>query len=241
MSEAPPWGQRAALPVDQLGRGWNRRFRDCLAVVASFEGGDSDHPSDPGGRTRWGVTERTFHAWLRSNSEPPRGVETMTPEEAAAVYWSRYWRKGRCEDMPKAVALAHFDAMIQHGPGGSGERGAVGATHLLQRALGVKDDGVVGPITLRAIGNLEDGMVEGLIFQRTLHYWRILDSRETLRVFSRGWRARVEHLRDTAVSWVPAASRSRIFAVLHPVRITRPENRPLPLPKDSRRITREVA
>jgi lysozyme family protein len=233
MSDAPPWGYRGPLPIQDLPSELGRRFRRTMEVVARFEGGDVDHPDDPGGRTRWGITHHTWRAWLRSRREPQRDLATMHPAEAAEIYWERYWDAGLCHQLPWPAAMAHMDAMVQHGPGGRGPGGAVGATHLLQRALGEADDGIVGPRTRAAMDAADAGLLEHLLWERLLHYWRILDNRPTLRTFSRGWRNRVSHLRVESLSDMPR----RI--VVPPVQLTeiRPDDpRPLPVPKEIRRV-----
>jgi len=43
-------------------------FEKCHAVTAKWEGGWSDHPADPGGKTMYGITEAVYHAWLRARA-----------------------------------------------------------------------------------------------------------------------------------------------------------------------------
>ena len=238
MSTAPPWGYRGPLPVQDIPEELGEAFRRAMEVVAHFEGGDVDHPSDPGGKTRWGVTHHTFRAWLRSRGKPVRDVATMTPAEAAEIYYTRYWLDGLCEQVVWPAAMAHFDSLVQHGPGGRGPGGAVGAIHLLQRALGETDDGIVGPKTRSAMKAADPGLLEHLLWERLLHYWRILDNRPTLRTFSRGWRNRVSHLRLEALSEMP---RRIVVPPVQLVEIRADDPRPLPLPEDARRRVRWAA
>jgi lysozyme family protein len=233
---APAWGVRTPLPVDRLPREWGRGFLYSLQVVATSEGGDVDHPDDPGGRTRWGVTQATYHAWLRTQGADLRPVDELTPREAGQIYRDRYWIRGRCEDLPWPAGLSHFDALVQHGPGGRGAGGAVGATHLLQRALGEADDGIWGPRTSEAVLAADPGLTEHLLWERQLHYWRILDNRPSLRTFSAGWRNRVVHLRAEALRELP----TRIWLPrLQPDELRLygedQDPRPLPVPEDARR------
>jgi lysozyme family protein len=235
---APAWGHAGTLPVGQLPRSLGKDFLEALRIVARWEGGDSDHPSDPGGRTRWGITHRTWAAWLRSKGEPQRDLATMNPEDAAQIYRERYWEYGRCPELPFPASLGQFDAMVQHGPGGRGLRGAVGAMQLLQRALGVEDDGIIGPRTRAALQESDAGLAEHLLWERAMHYWRILDNRPQLRVFSNGWRNRVVHLREQVLMFMPAR------VTMPPIRlrpVAGPDPRPLPLPEDARKQLRRVA
>lgn len=54
------------------------KFRRCHEVTKAWEGGWSDHPADPGGKTMYGVTEAVYHAWLRQHGKPVRPVRQIT-------------------------------------------------------------------------------------------------------------------------------------------------------------------
>ncbi len=41
------------------------RFQRALEHVLRFEGGYADHPRDPGGATKFGITRRTLASWRR--------------------------------------------------------------------------------------------------------------------------------------------------------------------------------
>lgn len=86
-----------------------------------------------GGLTRWGIA---------SKAHPDVDVQTLTREGAIAIYQQRYWNLCRCDELPGALAPALFDGAVQHGP--------LPAIKLLQAALGVEVDGLLGPKTLAA-------------------------------------------------------------------------------------------
>ena len=52
------------------------------------------------------------------------------------IYKNQYWDAMSCDNFPFAVAFQLFDAAVNHG--------LLNARKILQRALGVKDDGVIG-------------------------------------------------------------------------------------------------
>ena len=116
----------------------------------SVEGGYTDDPSDHGGATNKGITQREYAEWLRLNHLPKRKVADILNVDVREIYWSEYWLAGRCDRMPWPLCLAHFDACVNVGVGQ--------AAKFLQRALGCKDDGAIGPRMLAALrGALESG------------------------------------------------------------------------------------
>ncbi|WP_245409751.1 glycoside hydrolase family 108 protein [Pararhizobium haloflavum] len=92
------------------------RFSVCHPITAAWEGGWADHPDDPGGKTMYGVTEGTYHGWLKSRGEPPRPVRQITKAEALEIYRDNYWAPtaGRYNLVP-GVDLATYDASVNSG------------------------------------------------------------------------------------------------------------------------------
>lgn len=122
-------------------------FDKALAQTLGFEGGWSNALGDRGGPTNYGITQRTYDAWRVTTGQPGRTVELITDEEVKAIYFADYWTPCRCEEMPEALALAVFDMAVNSG--------VYNATLTLQRTLGVKPDGVIGPVTLKAAEQTE--------------------------------------------------------------------------------------
>lgn len=113
-------------------------FDTAFDRLIGHEGGYSNHPDDPGGETMWGVTI----AVARANGYSGR-MRDMPREVAKAIYRAQYWTKVQADAMPFAVAFQVFDAAVNHGTGQ--------AAKFLQRAVGVADDGIIGPKTLAAV------------------------------------------------------------------------------------------
>jgi hypothetical protein len=101
-------------------------FARCYRFVRAREGGFVDHPDDPGGATKWGVTQRTYDAYRRRRGHATRSVRALREDECWAIYQT-YWEGAGCEVLGWPLALAHFDASIHHGP--------TGAAGLLEAAL----------------------------------------------------------------------------------------------------------
>ncbi len=90
-------------------------FERALAFVLKWEGGYSDHPSDPGGATNMGVTQAVYDAWRLSKGQAKQDVRLITREEAAAIYKERYWDPLGVSNYNPALALIAFDAAVNHG------------------------------------------------------------------------------------------------------------------------------
>ena len=113
-------------------------FQQIFDRLIGHEGGYVDDPRDPGGETNWGVTKRTAMANGYTSN-----MKTMTRQQAYEIYYRAFWLRYNCEQMPDAVAYQFFDAAVNHGFGN--------ASRMLQRAVGVLDDGIIGKYSLEAI------------------------------------------------------------------------------------------
>lgn len=112
-------------------------FDACLAVVLRNEGGWSDDPQDPGGATESGITLETYSEWL---GRPATDAELENLSSAVeAIYHDLYWQKVCGDLLPKGIDLMTFDIAVNSGP----RR----ATEIMQEALGVTADGIIGART----------------------------------------------------------------------------------------------
>lgn len=169
------------------------RFETAFSIVLGHEGGYSNHPHDNGGPTNFGVTQETYDDWRRRSRQAPRDVRKITPEEVRKIYREGYWDLVRGDALPPGLDVAVFDYAINSGPGR--------AVRALQRRLGVKVDGIIGPKTLRAIERLYDHpddldrVIVGYIDARLA----FLRRHEDWPHFKGGWTRRLYALEDVAL------------------------------------------
>lgn len=157
-------------------------FHQALAVVLRHEGGYVDHPADPGGATKFGITLSTLSRW-RGKAVTKAEVRALGRDEAAAIYRAGYWDPVRGDDLPAGVDLALFDFAVNSGPSR--------AVSTLQDVLGVKTDGRIGPLTMAALKSQDAGaLVTALCSQRQAFLRRLA----TFPVFGKGWTRRVENI-----------------------------------------------
>ena len=75
-----------------------------------------DDPSDPGGRTAYGITQHTYDAYRASKSLDSADVFNISKSEVASIYRQNYWDAGDCDHLDWPLCLVHFDSRVQHGP-----------------------------------------------------------------------------------------------------------------------------
>ena len=149
-------------------------FDRAFVELLGYEGGYSNHPDDPGGETNWGVTI----AVARANGYVG-DMKDMDQTVAKAIYAKLYWLPA-FDALPYPVAFQIFDAAVNSGVGQ--------AVRWLQRAVGVADDGKLGPLTLAAISAAPVAAVvllfnaERLTFMTNLSTWPS---------FGKGWARRI--------------------------------------------------
>jgi lysozyme family protein len=172
------------------------RFEICLDQVLRHEGGYADHPSDPGGATNMGITHKTLARWRRispwwklSKDE----VKALKLDEAARIYRASYWDRAQAGSLPTGLDLALFDFAVNSGP----DR----AIRMLQAEIGTVADGQMGPLTLDAIRTriARHGIAE-LIDAYCARRLSFLNRLKTFPMFGKGWTARVQAIRASALA-----------------------------------------
>lgn len=163
-------------------------FDRALAEILRHEGGWVHDKRDPGGETNYGITRTTARAHGYRGS-----MRTIPMSLVERIYRRSYWAAVRGDDLPTGVDLAVFDFSVNSGPHRSAE--------FLQRAIGVDDDGRIGPITLRAVAAADPANVIRAICGDRLEWLRTL---KTWRHFGRGWTTRVQSVERIGVQWIGA-------------------------------------
>ena len=152
-------------------------FRTALDYIFKFEGGLVDHPKDPGGITKYGISLRAYPELGKD------GVRNLTKNEAAKFYKRDYWDAVKCDELPESLRLIVFDCAVNQGVGY--------ASKALQTAIGAVPDGVLGPKTLKAASTVAVyNAVHKLAFNRFLRYKR----NKNWNTFGEGWMNRLLHV-----------------------------------------------
>jgi len=164
--------------------------------VAKWEGGYSDHPNDPGGPTNYGICLRYLKEQgveigdLDGDGDiDAMDIRAMTPRQAAYIMKREWWDKDVSildYDHPRC-AMVVYDTSINMGKN-YGKK-------LMQKALGVSEDGIWGPITWKAIQKCRDYTTAKLMCEiRKDRYAYLAERNPKLAVFLDGWNNRVDDL-----------------------------------------------
>jgi lysozyme family protein len=146
-------------------------FDEAFEILLGHEGGFVDHPRDPGGATKWGITKR---------DHPGEDIRNLTKERAKIIYRHGYWAPAGCDAAPDALKFDLFDSAVN--------QGVTTAVKFLQAAVGETTDGILGPRTLQAINSMPPLRVLCRFNAVRLNHYAGL---HTFPTFGRGWVRRV--------------------------------------------------
>ena len=149
-------------------------FPRALEVVLKLEGGYSDDPRDSGGKTQYGITEKVARSFGYSGE-----MRNLTKQTAAEIYKQGYWLNCKCGELPYPLSLYVFDCAVN--------QGSDAAKKLLQAALNVKQDGLIGSVTLAAARKSGSETAALFMAGRALRY----TGTRGFDVYGRGWLKRL--------------------------------------------------
>lgn len=175
-------------------------FDQALRWVLSAEGGYVAAKDDRGGATHYGISLRFLQSLPDRDSDgygdgdlnrdgrvDADDVRWLTIEAVGDIYRTEFWRPARCAELPPWCALSLFDASVHHGQGW--------AVRLMQRALRVADDGIIGPNTLRAASRSKAAtFVPDALSFRCVRMAEIVRADASQRAWERGWYRRLFNL-----------------------------------------------
>lgn len=146
-------------------------FDKAFAMIVSAEGGYSNNPTDPGGETKFGISKRAY---------PNEDIANMTLARAKEIYGKDFWQAAHGDDLPWPLALFVFDAAVN--------QGLPAAVMLLQKSLGIAQDGSFGSRTQKAIASADGKELCSLFMaDRALRY----TGTRNFDTFGRGWLKRL--------------------------------------------------
>lgn len=164
---------------------------DIIAEILRREGDRyTDHLSDRGGPTKYGITQTTLAVW-REHPVTAQDVSALTEAEATAIYRDIYIERpgfnGVADSRLRALAV---DSAVLHGVNR--------AVMWLQQVAGCRTDGTLGPASLGAI-NAGDSirLHAGLLALRIAFIGRLITHDSTQAEFAAGWLARVAEFLTT--------------------------------------------
>src|ERR1700676_720469 len=137
-------------------------FLQAVTRVLANEGGYARMAGDPGGATRFGISQRDY---------PRLELANLTREGAIAIYFRDFWKTGRYGELPAAIAVKLFDLSVNMGP--------AHAANCLQRALRacgttVVEDGAMGNTTISAANHAHGEALLAALRSEAAGYYRAI-------------------------------------------------------------------
>lgn len=167
-------------------------FNRAFEYVVQNEGYYVNGPADRGGPTKYGITITTLAAW-RGVQVSPEDVQTMTRDEAQAIYQKKYWNALQCPSLTSlAIATALFDMGVLFGVNRASLYSQMALTN---NGYQVTMDGKPGPETNEAlnavdVGTFLDSFTE-LFQSRVLELVKELPDQTK---FKNGWLNRINRI-----------------------------------------------
>jgi lysozyme family protein len=143
-------------------------FDESFDRLLGNEGGLTDNPSDPGGLTKFGISQRSY---------PSVDIRALTVESAKEIYRRDFWDV--IGDAHPAVKFQAFDFAINSG--------ISTAIRKLQAAIGVADDGHFGAVSQAALKATDVNDVLMRFMAQRIRFWASLSTWPT---FGKGWALR---------------------------------------------------
>ncbi len=167
----------SAKTPDSIATSYPSAFVKALDTVLADEGGYVSCPEDPGGATRFRISQRQY---------PDLDMARLTRDAAAAIYYRDWWLRFDFGSLPQSIGAKLFNLAINLGPGP--------ATLCLQRALRacgtiVSEDGVLGAHTREAVASVDCGTLLAALRSEVAGHYRLLAGRRDKQFnrFLKGW------------------------------------------------------
>jgi lysozyme family protein len=155
------------------------KFENALPKILREEGGYVNDPDDSGGATNRGITQETYNIYRDGKGLDRRPVRYSTIQETAEIY-ENFWKRCGADHLPAGLNLSVFDFSVNAGP----RRGVI----TLQRLVGTKPDGIVGPNTLKAVRRKDvRELISAYAMARREFYESLASRRQKDKKFLKGW------------------------------------------------------
>jgi lysozyme family protein len=166
-------------------------FPFCLMVTLHEEGGFVHDAADPGGATKYGITQAVWEAWV-GHAVTENDMRDLTVPQVTPLYRAQYWQAASCDKLPGALAMCVFDFAVNGGVGR--------AAMTLQRMVGAAVDGHIGVNTLLSVqqhvrAESAQQAVKEYQTERAAFYHQC----KNFDRFGRGWLARVDRITAQAL------------------------------------------
>lgn len=152
-------------------------FEIAIEKVLKDEGGYVNHPSDPGGETKYGISKRSY---------PNVDIKNLTIEGAKDIYYTDFWKTGPYEKM----SYSHLAEKVFNTAVNTGNSRAFKFLQQAANELGASlvVDGAIGPKTLAAVNAIDGPKLLNQYREEQAKFYQSLVARNpSQKVFLKGW------------------------------------------------------
>ncbi len=124
-----------------------KEFRKELfaTIIGQFEGG-VNMDETRGDISNAGVRQRVYNSYTKQRNMPQKSVLELNAKEIEDFYWNEFYDRLKLDQLPFDASMAVFDYAIHSGVD---DKGRFRATRDLQAVVGTKQDGLIGPNTMK--------------------------------------------------------------------------------------------
>ena len=166
-----------------------------LDTILASEGGFQQDKDDSGNYvngvligTNRGITPSALakHRGVKASTITVEDIKNLTEEEAREIFKNEYFYKPKINKLPLELQPSVLDMQINAGPN---------AIKILQKLVGTKQDGIIGPITLKALKD-NPVTVNQYADARIEYYKKVIKKSPEKKKFLSGWTNRANSYRE---------------------------------------------
>jgi lysozyme family protein len=140
---------------------FDKAFRAVIGIEGVYSSDPDDTGNWTGGKKGVGELKGTKYG-ISAASYPDLDIKNLSLVNAKAIYLADFWSALRCDELPDMMKLPVFDMGVN--------QGRAAAAKTLQRAARVNDDGVIGPLTIKAVWASEVMTWQRFMSKRAVRY-----------------------------------------------------------------------
>lgn len=150
-------------------------FSEAFEDLILHEGGYVNHPDDPGGETKFGISKRRY---------PSLNIADLTLYQARNIYRKDYWLRYRINQVADLKIASKMLSLLVTMP--PQNWGLICQSALRATGTTVVLDGVVGSKTIQAINTTDPDLLLVALRSEAAGYYRSLQNH----AFTKGWLSR---------------------------------------------------
>lgn len=169
-------------------------FHKAADHIIKVEGGFIKHPSDPGGSTKYGITQYTLNSFQDKVGDDRYEVRFLHKSTAREIYKALFWDPLHFSDIEvQSIATIIFDQTVNQGVHRVPRRVQSVAAWLGRDPGPI--DGIMGPKTIKALNGCPHYRFNReFLIQSQIYYAKIVRDKRELGDFIVGWSRRMSHL-----------------------------------------------